>query len=258
MSRVIAGFTPYVLLLCGLVGAFAQSRLSFDIVSIKPASPSAPRPGRLGTVQPVITPGRVTLRTATLKEIVQAAFGLEDYQVSGGPRWIDSTRYEVIAETASSTPQNQLLPMLQAVLAERFHLATHHEMKTVSGLGMVLAKGRKLRPLPAETNKGPLPTNRGRFTDLPSLAAYLTRLGSWPGQPGTPVVDKTGLTGQFDLMIDMNKIMANISEGTPATNEAIYAATVAHIEEALGLKLEPRKLQVDLLVIDHAEMPTAN
>lgn len=255
MSRVLTGFTPYLLLLCGMVGAFAQSRPFFDVVSIKPADPSAPRPGRLGMAQPVITPGRLTMRTATLKEIVQAAFGLEDYQVSGGPRWIDSTRYEVIAQTANSTPRNQ---MLQAVLVERFHLITHHEMKAVSGLAMVLEKGRKLRPLLPETNKGPLPANRGRFTDLPSLAAYLTRLGSWPGQPGTPVVDKTGLTGQFDLMIDMNKIMANISEGTPATNEAIYTATVAQIEEALGLKLEPRKLQVDLLVIDHAEMPTPN
>ena|ERR1051326_2323564 len=258
MSRVITLFALYVLLLCGLVGAFAQSKDSFDVVSIKPADPSASRPGRLGTVQPVITPGRVTMRTATLKEIVQTAFGLEDYQVSGGPRWIDSTRYEVIALTANSTPQNQLLSMLQSVLAERFHLATHHETKTVSGLAMVLAKGRKLRPLPPETNKGPLPTNRGRFTNLADLAAYLTRLGSWPGQPGTPVIDKTGLTGQFDLVIDMNKVMANISEGAPVTNEAIYAATVAHIEEALGLKLEPRKLQVDLLVIDHAEMPTSN
>jgi uncharacterized protein (TIGR03435 family) len=198
------------------------------------------------------------MTTATLKEIVQAAFGLENYQVSGGPRWIDSTRYDVIAQTANSTPQNQLLSMLQVVLVERFHLAAHHEMKTVSGLAMVLPKGRKLRPLLPETNQGPLPTNRGRFTDLPSLAAYLTRLGSWPGQPGTPVVDKTGIDGQFDLMIDMNKIMANIGEGTPATNEAVYNATVVHIDEALGLKLEPRKLPIDLLVIDHADMPTPN
>ena len=109
-------------------------------------------------------------------------------------------------------------------------------------------EGPQTPPALSETNKGPLPNNRGRFTDLPSLATYLTRLGSWPGQPGTPVVDKTGLTSQFDLVIDMNKLMANISEGTPATNEAIYAATVAHIEDTIGLKLEPRKLQVDVLV----------
>jgi uncharacterized protein (TIGR03435 family) len=92
------------------------------------------------------------MRTATVKKIVQAAFGLEEYQVSGGPQWIDSTRYEIGAQADNSTLQNQLLSMLQSVLVERFHLAARSETKMVAGMAMVLEKGRTLRPLLSEAN----------------------------------------------------------------------------------------------------------
>jgi uncharacterized protein (TIGR03435 family) len=239
--------------------AFAQTKLVFEVASIKPADPAAPRPGRLATIQAVTSPGRLTMRTATLKDLIRAAYALEEYQISGGPGWIDSARFEVIAQAAGAAPRDQLLLMLQTLLSDRFHLATHRESKTVAAYAMVVAKRGKLRALAPDATKVPLPVNRGRLADLPSLAAYLTRLGSWPGQPGTPVVDKTGLAGQFDLLLDMTKIGASLERDDIApTNETMYSATVNYFQEELGLKLEPRKLPLDVLIVDHAERPGEN
>jgi uncharacterized protein (TIGR03435 family) len=96
--------------------------------------------------------------------------------------------------------------------------------------------------------------NHLRQRDLASLSAFLTRLGA-----DRPVIDKTGLTGNFALDLNMERIMAAAAqEGGPPTNERIFAATVDDMQDELGLKLVPAKAQVEILTIDHVERPTEN
>jgi uncharacterized protein (TIGR03435 family) len=238
----------------------AQPR--FEVASIKASNPSAPHPGRLGAVQVVTSPGRLTARNAKLTELIKGAYALEDYQVSGGPGWIDSARFDVEAKSTDSTNRGRLLLMLRTLLAERFKLATHRETKELAIYALVVAKnGPKFHALKADEAPcwpgcagTPGKTDHLRQKDLPSLATFLTRLGS-----DRPVIDKTGLTGYFELELDMSKIMETAqSGGGPPTNEGMFEAAVSAIQDELGLKLAPTKGPVEILVIDHAEKPSEN
>jgi uncharacterized protein (TIGR03435 family) len=233
----------------------------FDVASIKMADPSAPRPGRLGAIAPIVNPGRVTMRNARITDLIKAAYGIEEYQISGGPAWKDSARFDVDAKAANAN-RAQLLIMLRTLLAERFQLASHLQKKEFAVYSLVVAKGgpkfRALTPEESQCWPGcaatPGKVNHLRQKDLASLAAYLTRLGG-----DRPVLDRTGLTGSFALDLDTNKIMEQAGEGGgPPTNAKIFDATVENLQDELGLKLTPGKAMLDILVIDRAEMPAGN
>ena len=236
-----------------------QKPLTFEVASIKPADGFATRPGRLGSVNVPMTPGRLVARNASLKDLIRDAYSLDDYQVFGGPTWLSSERFTVEARAVGTTNREQLLLMLQTLLKERFKVAAHRESKELAIYALVVTKGgptfRALEateqacyPMCAE----PAPLNRLRERDVPSLARYLTRLGA-----DRPVIDRTGLTGTFRIELDMQKIMAAAVEGGgPPSNENIFRASVDAVQDELGLKLTPTKSSVDVLVIDHVERAT--
>jgi uncharacterized protein (TIGR03435 family) len=147
--------------------------------------------------------------------------------------------------------------MLRALLADRFKLTFHREKKELNVYDLVVAKGGpKFHPLKAGADSLPGPTNHLRLKDLPSLATYLTRLSS-----GEPVLDKTGLTGEFDLDLDMAKVFEEAAQGAtgPASIiEHMFEATANALQDQLGLKLVPAKAPVEIFVIDHAEKASAN
>lgn len=252
----------------GACSAWAQTAPSprFEVASIRPSSPSAPHPGRLTAVQVVTTPGRLTARNASLKELIEGAYGVEDYQISGGPNWIASPGFDVEAKSDGPENRAQLLLMLQSLLAARFNLAIHRETRELLVSALVAGKkGPNFRKLPSKEAscwplcEGSVKIYHARYRDLPSLAAYLTRLGSWPGSPGRPVIDRTGLNGDFDIDLDMSKILpAAAEESAPPTNASTYDATVTFIEDNLGLKLQPQKTPIAILVVDRAEKPSGN
>jgi uncharacterized protein (TIGR03435 family) len=231
----------------------------FEVASIRVSSPTEPHPGRLGAVQIETSPGRLTARNATMSELIKGAYTLEDYQVSGGPAWIANPGFDVEAKGPDGANRDQLLLRLRALLADRFELSVHWEPKELLVYALVVARGgaklHPAKPFDATVPHG----SRMHITDLRSLATYLSRLGSWPAQPGRPVIDKTGLTGDFDLDLDLSKVIAALPQsGVPTTNEGMYEATVNFVQEEFGLKLESQKAQVDVLVIDHVERPSEN
>src|SRR5215831_16684760 len=235
--------------------------LAFEVASIKPADAFAPRPGRLGSINVVVTPDRVGARNATVKDLIRDAYSLNDYQVVGGPTWMSSARFDLEAKAAGNTNREQLLLMLQTLLRQRFKLVAHRDSKELAIYALVLDKsGPRFHPLEAAeqacypTCTEPAPLNRLRQRDVPALARYLTRLGT-----DRPVIDKTGLIGTFKIELDMQKIMgAAIEGGGPPTTENIFRATVDATQDELGLKLIPTKSPVDVLVIDHVEKPTSD
>jgi uncharacterized protein (TIGR03435 family) len=266
--RVLA---PAAALAAGIMGAcsvWAQTAPSprFEVASIRPSPPSAPHPGRLGAVQVLTTPGRLTARNASLKELIEGAYGIEDYQISSGLKWIASPGFDVEAKSDGPAGRRGLLLMLQSLLADRFKLAIHRETRELLVWALVAGKkGPNFRRLTEkEASCWPLCEGSGkinhvRYRDLPSLAAYLTRLGSWPGSSARPVIDRTGLNGDFDIDLDMSKILETAAqESAPPTNASIYDATVTFIEDNLGLKLQPQKAPIAIFVIDRAEGPSGN
>jgi uncharacterized protein (TIGR03435 family) len=257
MSRKLMGFALAMTLA-------VAAEPEFDVASIKLANPSAPQPGRLANMKGIIQtrPGLLSTRSATLKELIEGAFSLENYQVTGGPQWVDSARFEVQGKPATGASRKQLLSMLQLLLADRFKLAFHRETKELPIYALVAVKsGPKFRPLAA--NEAPCwpacagqagVLNHLRQSDLPTLASYLTRLGA-----DRPVIDKTGLTGNFALDLNMERIMAAVpQESAIPMNQRIFAATVDDMQDELGLRLVPAMAPVEILTIDHVERPTEN
>jgi len=237
----------------------APSTPQFEVASIKPASPSAPPPGRLTRIEAIIgtSPGLLTARSATLKELIVGAYSLERYQVAAGPEWIESARFEVQGKAAGAASRQQLLLMLRPLLADRFKLAFHRETKEMAVYALTVAKdGPKFQTSKAWPESKPHPLNHlGYDVDMAWLATYLTHLGS-----DMPVIDKTGLAGKYDLDLDMGRIAAAASTdagGTPGMG-AMFQATVNAVEDQLGLKLVRTKAPLDIFVVDHAERPSKN
>ena len=152
--------------------AFALSP-AFEAATIKP---SKSQPGRSATHTRT---GMVVLTGKTLKGLICSAYDVKDFQVSGGPKWMDEDRYDVNAKAEGAANGRQLMTMLQTLLADRFQLAVHHEQKVGPAYALVLVKsGLKIKPIEGATgtnSKG----GKGQLTvtgmKMPGFADLLAR-----------------------------------------------------------------------------------
>jgi uncharacterized protein (TIGR03435 family) len=249
--------------------AAGQAPSAFDVASVKPTARSDGR----ALVQAF--PGRLVMRNFSGRALILFAYSIADYQLSGGPAWIISDYYDIQATAPNNSTIRQMEgPMLQALLAERFGLTVHREMKQMPVLEMTLASSNlKLReskdgsctpysadspgqsaPAPGTVFCGfPRTTSNGLNRTLDEAGIQITGLAGFLArwQLHTPIVDKTGLTGTFDIHLEWtdDADTADTSVGTP-----IFTA----LREQLGLKLESAKGPVEVLVIDHIGKPSAN
>ena len=191
--------------------------------------------------------GRVTMTNVTLKRCVMGAWGLGPNQISGGPPWLDTERFEIVAKAEKPVDDDGILMgMLQTLLAERFKLAVHHETRTVEAFALETAKGR---PKLEKAGNGESTTSNGRglidarAITMDRFAEVLSR------QMDLPVVNHTGLQGSFNLKLEWNR-----ENSRPELGPSIFTA----IQEQLGMRLRSQKTPIDVLVIDHAEKPTEN
>jgi len=206
--------------------------------------------------------GRITVKSYTLRMLIQAAFDVQAFQVSGGPPWIDDDRCNIEAkppassESSRANPPNPRTPpndeqrqMLQALLMDRFQLRFHRETKEVPVY--LLLKGQKLKLKDAQDEGRPSFVGgllgggggvRGANVSMQELAV---RLGAALGRP---VYDQTGLKGSFDFNWEY------APDDTPPDRTSF----VLHFLEEVGLKLQASKGPVANIVVDHAEKPSAN
>jgi uncharacterized protein (TIGR03435 family) len=277
------------LALAGVFCASAQTpppaRPQFEVASVKPtaanADPLRAMAPRLALMRSLVhqngiipgDKGRVHIEHWPLLDLIAAAYRVRTTEISG-PTWLGDQYFDIDAKIPTGTPADQRNEMLQMLLEERFGLKLHRESKVESGFALVVGKnGPKLKasaPPPesrkdlspeeqkalareqaegamklmqASMKKGPQrPGSRASWTGITAgdLANRLARLAEGP------VVDLTGLTGKYDVLVEM-------WQGDEP------GGTIFDAVERLGLKLEPRKLTVALLVIDRAsKTPTAN
>ena len=267
--------------LCSLIsalflGAFAPvasaqtAGPSFDVASVKP-NKSGDRGSRLG----MAPNGRLTVINVSLKQLITNAYNLRDFQVTGGPDWLDVDRFDIAATaghpiqpSAGGAPQ-ELFQMVRNLLADRFKLVAHTETKDAPIYQLVLARpgslGPKMHPAavdcaalmgrggpPPAVAAGQMPPCGTRISDghLSGRGGDMTQMArtfaSFPGV-GRLVVDKTGLTGSFDIDLDWTQ-----DPSLDAAGPSIFTA----LQEQLGLKLESTRGPVDVLVIDSASQPS--
>jgi uncharacterized protein (TIGR03435 family) len=286
-AAVVAVVAPIAVGMLNAPAVHAQSTAQtagpkFDEASIKPATPG---PGFLFGVRPM--PGsRISATNVTLKMLIQRAYDLQDFQISGGQEWIETARYNIEAKPDSPAGPNEWKEMLKNLLAERFHLALHRETKQLPVYALALAKKHgKLGPGMVESKDGgcvardpskPGPQDPGQPPFCGNVLGGLSQLTGTAATPGDiapmlsvyvgrEVLDKTGLTGKYDITLkftpDENQLARWRMPGAPplpAPADASGPSLFTALQEQLGLKLEPQKAPVDILVIDRAEKPSEN
>jgi uncharacterized protein (TIGR03435 family) len=222
--------------------------------------------------------------------LIRTAYGIEENQISGGPSWLKSEHYDVDAKMDSATAdalhklaedQRRVATqhMLQALLADRFKLAVHHDSKELSIYALVVAKsGPKLQQAkPGDTYpngiKGPdgigrggvMRMGRGQLTGQALPMSALARLLT--GQLGRTVVDKTGLQGDYDFTLQWTPDESEGAsfrgpdtgpQGSAPSADSSGPSLFTALQEQLGLKLESQNGPVETYVIDHAEKPSEN
>jgi uncharacterized protein (TIGR03435 family) len=232
----------------------AQPR-GFDVASIHLSSLA--KSGLEGTRRNEIrhTPKSLTMRNVTLLDCLMFAYGVTEQQVAG-PDWLGVERYDIAASTSDPVSRAELKRMLQPVLTDRFKLALRHDTKDLAVYALVvLPSGPKLERAQPETGSS-LQISGGAFvfedTTMGELAQKLSQLTA----VDRLVVDQTEISGSFNFKIRM------------AANDETMRSDAVHgqapsifplIERQLGLKLEARKMPMDMLVVDRAQrIPTEN
>jgi uncharacterized protein (TIGR03435 family) len=248
-----------LVLLAAAVGA-QTPRPQFEVASIKPSSSDDRRP--FFNFQ---DPGRFTARNITVNRLIQTAYMLKSFQISGGPDWMASELYDINAKPESPVPWEQMLAMIQSLLADRFQLVIRRETKEMPVYALVVSKnGPKLKPADESAPKM-IRIRRGLLAapmaQMPMLADQLSNF------LGRNVIDKTGLSGRYDLKLEwvpdeyqvaMFGAMG-VPEGAGAPPPDWHGPSLfTALEEQLGLKLESQKGPVELFAIERVARPSAN
>jgi len=248
--------------------AKAQSKDSlpkqFEVASIKPMEPAM---GGMMRVEIQMAPGgRFIAKGLTLRMLIQQAYAVRDFQIAGAPPWATTDRYEINAkaEGGERLGREEIRPMLQALLADRFQLKLRRETKEAPVYELVVAKGgAKLKTSEGE-GRDQVRMGRG-FVDAQS-ATMGTVTNQLANQLGRAVIDKTGLTGRYDFKLEwtpdesQNAMAQQMHPDAPPAppldngGPSIFTA----LQEQLGLKLENAKGPVEVLVIEKVEKPSDN
>jgi uncharacterized protein (TIGR03435 family) len=210
--------------------------------------------------------GKLTMRNVPMKVMIVFAYHLRPEALSG-PAWLDTARYDVVAKALEIAPPEDVRRMMQTLLAERFHLATHSEQKLMAAWALTLGKsGSKLQPsepaavLSAQRcTPGDAPPGQRhvecRHVPTSFLADYLQELA--PRDFTVPVVDQTGLKGVFDFKLDWVP-RARPDPNAPTDPGAESGPSIFDaVEVQLGLKLESRKLPLPVIVVDRVDREPA-
>jgi uncharacterized protein (TIGR03435 family) len=294
----LVGKTTLAFLFAGSMFAQSQSRPEFEVASIRQSAPIVQGPGVKVDIGVHIDGAQVRIVSYSLRDYIARAYGTKPTMISG-PDWTASERFDLSATLPAGSTPSQLPEMLQALLADRFQLKLHKEKKEFPVYVLLPGKGPlKLKESPPdpETDKDEpkgttsvaatgseagvgvnlghgssysLTNNRFEAKKL-TMAAFCANLERFSDRP---IVDMSGLTGQYDFALDLTPedyrsmlIRAAISAGVNLPPAAMHlldgTSSGVELSDALqqvGLKLDARKAPLDVLVIDDAlKTPTAN
>jgi uncharacterized protein (TIGR03435 family) len=242
---------PACLALMAVLPVLAQSQTvpTFDVASVKPTQHGRNAEGWSRSSVDIPSPDRLVAENSSLDELIRFAYDLKDYQVAG-PVWLndDYECFDIVAKAAHGYSKTQMRMMLQTLLKQRFKLAEHRENRVLPIYELVVGKnGPKLKAADPAGRKG-TSSGGGKLTATKvTMADFAYELSR---QLNRPVIDKTGISGAFDITLHYSR-----DEDSAPADPPLSTA----IQETLGLKLESTKGPIEVIVVDHIEKsPTEN
>ncbi len=231
----------------------AQPRMRFEIASIKPHRFAGDEPSD----RRVLSGGRFVARATTVRSLLRIAFGTDDNLMSGAPGWIDNQAFDIDAITPNhaeiKTPE-QLQQLILSLLEDRFQLKFHREQKEGAVYWLELENpgklGPSLKPSTPESQPSMSTNSNGSTTVMRVSMMSMTDIAvALRRQAGRPVEDHTGVKGSFDFQIEW---------APQETQDSADPSFSTVLKEQLGLKLQPAKGTIEMIVIDQIAHPSAN
>jgi uncharacterized protein (TIGR03435 family) len=265
MMRIFARMSLVVLLsiawIAAIAAAFGQSSdptpktdaaPKFDVadVHVSAKSPNANQSGGF------LRAGRYEIRKGTMVDLVRIAYGVDADKVLGGPAWLETDRFDIIAKAPQSTPPDTVKLMLQGLLADRFKLVVHKDTKPLAGYALTVGKGK---PKVKESETSGSPGCQGKPEPAPpaqvlyvvvtcrgmTMETFAQNLRGMGGPYfNNPVVDQTGLKGSWDIDLKFTprQLLANIGSDAISIFDAV--------DSQLGMKLDLQKIPTPVIVVD--------
>jgi uncharacterized protein (TIGR03435 family) len=232
----------------------AAAPLEFEVASVKPAKGS----NAARVVNLAINHGRANIAASPLRRIIAQAYDVQTVRVLGGPGWLDTDLYDIVAKTdKADASKDEVQAMMQALLADRFKLALHRETKELPVYEVAVAKNGPKLPVASDEEKQFFESGRGRvILQKFSMTGFVNFLAN---SLGSPVLNKTGLTGIYDFKLEWTDPRFQRAGGVGAPQMMDSGLSLfGAMQEQLGLKMEVKKGPVAVLVVDHVEKPSEN
>jgi len=267
--------TIAVLCALTLVGA-AQQAPRFEVASVKPNQGSSGI-----STWGLLPSGRFVATNSQLRSLIVNAYGTLHERLLGGPDWIDSDRFDILASAPAGTSDNTMLTMLQTLLADRFKLVLRREAREMAVYSLVIAQSdgridKALLPVDCKAShteskvvvgKGAAPACSYLITRQPGTGMVTYQSGgvslnelanTLSRRVGRPVINRTGLAGEFQFELSWLQDLQGGPAAAPAASPNDGPTLFTALQEQLGLKLESSRGPVDFLVIESVERPTPN
>jgi uncharacterized protein (TIGR03435 family) len=265
MMRALGSLFLTVVLSCSLFGQAPEKPQTFELADVHASPPSSF--AQLAQMSGGAAPrnGRFEIRNATMLDLVRTAYSVEPEKVAGGPTWLASDRFDVIAKVAAGTTQENARLMLRALLAERFGLTVHNDSRPLPVFVLSAGNGKhKLKASdgapsgcqgipPGAPQPGVIPYQQVACKNLTTeqIAINLRQMAG--GYLDKPVIDETKLSGAWDF--DMKWTARAQLPAAGADGISIFDA----VEKQLGLKLESKQVAMPVIVVDNVNRkPTDN
>jgi uncharacterized protein (TIGR03435 family) len=205
------------------------------------------------------------MTNVVLRWVITQAWDIRDYQLVGAPGWFETEHFDIVAKPESEIPRTAegaklRNRMIQALIVERFGMAFHSETRQLPVYAMTIAKNGPKLAVTATPGEGSWSSGRGNLAGKAMKTSDIARALS--GALGRPVVDQTGLTGEYDYTLNWAPDLGDgsgVTRGLPqnpsgeAPQPADGASIFTAIREQLGLRIESRKGPVEIMVVDKAE-----
>lgn len=252
MKRLLFVFGLLALSSGLLLAQTPAPRPTFDIAGIQVSTRQ--QPGMRGGV---LRGNRYDLRNANMVDLIRTAYGVQPERITGGPSWLEWNRFDIAAMAPENTPPAQLREMLKTLLADRFKLAVREDMATTTALALKVKGAHKMKEVPGgggcQAQQGPEPNGVPATSvscsgfSMAQLAEQLRTANNPYLAPGQQVVDDTGLTGSFEFQYKYTPRQFLAQAGSDGV-------TLQAAFEKLGLFLEPKEIQVPMIVVDAATL----
>jgi uncharacterized protein (TIGR03435 family) len=231
------------------ITAYAQSP-KFEVASVKVNRTEGEQQH-----YPRFANGKLIAENATMRSILQVAYGLTAIQITG-PGWLDSDHFDLAATSPQGVPDTELMPMLQSLLKDRFNFTAHNEKKEMPVYDLVVLKEGPKFSLFDAAHIPPTPARNGASSMIIGAMTMTGLAGDLTSTVGRLVLNKTGLEGRYFCAVTFSPLTTQANDNATGSGALdIFAA----IQLQLGLKMESAKEPVDILVVDHAErVPTEN